>query len=290
MIRTLLSRYLPTEQKHALKAVYNGIKSRAIRLLASYTPAQLEEKFRELGIARNDAVLIHASFGQFTGFRGEPRQVIDCLLNVLGPGGHLFMVSMGFTSSAHDYLKSGKPFDVRRTVSRMGIISEIFRRREGVLRSANPLLPVLAWGPRAAWVIAGHDQIMHSSGAGSPFEKMLELDTKVLFFNVSFDVFTFIHYLEDRFKDSAPVPVYHPEPLETSMIDGNGRKQLLKAYVPHREAIRRRNFPVLRKALIRDGLLKQDRIGNTRLMIVKLTDALKHAARLVDQGTHFYHQ
>lgn len=290
MIRTLLSRYLPREQKHALKAAYNRFKSRAIRLLASYTPAQLEAKFRALGIARNDAILMHASFGQFTGFRGEPRQVIDCLLSIVGPDGHLFMMSMGFTSSGYDYLKSGKPFDVRRTVSRMGIVSEIFRRRDGVLRSANPLHPVLAWGPRAAWVISGHDQMPHSCGAGSPFEKMLELDTKVLFFDVSFGVFTFANYLEDRFKDSAPVPVYHPEPFETSIIDGNGQEQRVKTYVSHREAIRRRNFQVLANALIRDGLLRQERIGNTRLMLVKLTDALKDAARLVDQGTHFYHQ
>jgi aminoglycoside 3-N-acetyltransferase len=288
VIRTLLSRYLPREQKHALKAVYNGIKSRTIRLLASYTPAQLEAKFRELGIAQNHAVLMHASFGQFTGFRGEPWRVIDCLLKVLGPGGHLFMMSMAYTSSALDYLKSGAPFDVRRTVSRMGIISEAFRRRDGVLRSANSLHPVLAWGPKAEWVISRHDQMMHSCGAGSPFGKMLELDTKVLFFDVPFAVLTFAHYLEDRFKDSAPVPVYHPEPFQSLLIDRDGREQRVKVYAFHRNAIERRNFPVLEEALIRDGLLRRDKIGNTGLMIVKMTDALKHAQRLVDQGTHFY--
>jgi aminoglycoside 3-N-acetyltransferase len=288
VIRTLLSRYLPREHKRALKGAYNRIKSRAIQLLASYTPAQLEAKFRDLGIARNDAVLMHASFGQFTGFPGKPREVIDCLLNVLGPGGHLFMMSMGYSSSSHDYLKSGQPFDVRRTVSRMGIISEIFRRREGVLRSANPLHPVLAWGPKADWVIAGHDQLAYSCGAGSPFEKMLDLDTKVLFFDVPFTVFTFVHYLEDRFKDSAPVPVYHPEPLQSLLVDEDGRERRVKVYVFHRDAIERRNFPVLGKALIRGGLLKRDRIGNTGLMIVKMTDALKQGERLVDKGTHFY--
>jgi len=271
-----------------LKAAYNGIKSRAIRILASYTPAELEAKFRALGIARNNAVLMHASFGQFTGFQGGPKQVLDCLLNCLGPGGHLFMMSMGFTSSAYDYLKSGMPFDVRRTVSRMGIISETFRRREGVLRSANPLHPVLAWGPEAEWIISGHDQMTHSCGAGSPFEKMLELDTKVLFFDVPFAVLTFAHYLEDRFKDSAPVPVYHPEPIQSLLIDRDGRERRVEVYAFHRDAIERRNFPVLNEALIQAGLLKRDRIGNTRLMIVKMADALLHAERLVDQGTHFY--
>ena len=288
MVATLLSRYLTRTQKRELKAAYSQIKARVIRGVASYTPAQLEAKFRALGIAQDDAVLMHSSFSRFNGFQGNPGQVIDCLLNVVGPGGHLFMMSLAYTGSSHDYLKAGKPFDVRKTVSRMGIISEIFRKRRGVLRSANPLHPVLAMGPKTSWVISGHDQLSYSCGPGSPFEKMLEMDTKVLFFDVGFDVFTFIHYLEHRFKDSAPVPVYHPESLEALMINEDGREQRLKVYVFNREAIQRRNFPVLKQALMEDDLLKQDKIGNTRLLMVRLTDALRHAIRLVDQGTHFY--
>lgn len=288
MIKSLLLRHLTAGQKRALKQAYHRIKSRAVRLVASYTPARLEEKFRALGIAPDDAVLMHSAFSPFNGFQGEPRQVVDSLLSVLGPGGHLFMMSMAYTGSSREYLQVGKPFDVSRTVSRMGIISETFRRRDGTLRSANPLHPVLARGPRAEWVIAGHDRVSYSCGPGSPFEKMLELDTKVLFFDVPFAVFTFTHFLEDRFKDSAPVPVYHPEPLQARMIDARGREHRLELRVFGREAIERRNFPVLREALIRDGLLVRDRIGNTGLMLVRMADALRVAERLVEQGMHFY--
>ena len=167
MVTGLLSRHLSGAQKRALKAAYCKVKGQAVHLLASYTPAHLEAKFRSLGIVRDNAVLMHSTFSQFNGFQGNPRQVIDCLLNVLGPNGHLFMMSMAYTSSSYHYLKMAKPFDVRNTVSRMGIISEIFRRRPGVLRSANPLHPVLALGPRANWVIAGHDQVPYSCGRGS---------------------------------------------------------------------------------------------------------------------------
>ena len=46
--------------------------------------------------------------------------------------------------------------------------------------------------------------------------------------------------------------------------------------------------PNLKHTLMEDGVLKQDKIGNTRLMMVRTTDALRHAIRLVDQRTHFY--
>jgi aminoglycoside 3-N-acetyltransferase len=232
--------------------------------------------------------MMHSSFNSFTGFQGGPKDVIDCLLNVVGPQGHLFMVSLAYNSSSYDYLRSGNPFDIRRTVSRMGIISEAFRRRKHVLRSANPLHPVLAWGPQARWIVSGHDQLLYSCGPGSPFEKMLELDTKLFFFDVGFEYCTFEHYLEDRFKESAPFPIYYSNPLEAILIDEEGKTKSVKTYVFEPESSRRRNSSVLKEALLRDGLLKQDRIGNTKLMLVRTTDALKCVTRLVDQGAHFY--
>ena len=290
MFTALLSRQLSRAQKRALKSSYYKLKARVIHLVASYTPAQLEAKFRALGVARGDAVLMHSSFSQFNGFQGDPGQVIDCLLNVLGPQGHLFMMSMAYTSSSYDYLMVGKPFNVTTTVSRMGIITEVFRRRKHVHRSSNPLHPVLAFGPQAPSIVAGHDQLLYSCGPGSPFEKMLELDAKVLLFNVGFEYATFIHYLEDRFKESAPVPVYHPNPLEAVIIDEEGQKKSVKAYVFDREAIRRRHFSLLKGALIQGGFLRQGKIGNTKLMIIRTNGMLNCAKRLVDQGRHFFYR
>jgi aminoglycoside 3-N-acetyltransferase len=288
VVASALSRNLPHNYKRALKAAYGEIKGRAIRLLASYSPLDLEKAFRRLGLSPGDAVMMHSSFNLFTGFQGSPKNVIDCLLNVLGPEGHLFMMSLAYTGSSHDYLLAGNPFDVRLTGSRMGIISEAFRRRKHVLRSANPLHPVLAWGPQARWVVSGHDQLLYSCGPGSPFEKMLELNTKILFFDVGFEYCTFEHYLEDRFKDSSPLPVYKPDLFDVTWFDEEGKKKSMKTYVFEPESSRARNSSVLKKALLQAGFLKQDRIGNTTLMIVSMADALKCAARLVDQGTHFY--
>ena len=288
MDTSFLSRRLTNRQRRVLKAAYYGLKGRVVRLVASYTPAQLEAKLRGLGIAPNDAVLMHSAFSQFNGFQGTPGQVIDCVMNVVGPQGHLFMLSLAYTGSARDYLTTGKPFDVRRTVSQMGIVTETFRRREGVLRSANPLHPVLARGPQAERIVAGHEELPYSCGPGSPFEKMLELDTKVLFFDVGFEVFGFWHYLEHRFKDRAPVPLYSPVPLEGTLIDREGRERKLPLYVFDREAIRRRNYPALKTALLEAGSLVQARIGNSKLMLVRAADALRCTEALYEGGGTLY--
>lgn len=292
MIRIVDTRFLksfwPVAGERALRARIRQFRARAVQMALSYSTADLEETLQGLGIGRHDSVVMHSAFSHFNGFQGEPRQVIDCLLDVIGPGGHLFMMSMAYTGSSRDYLGEGTPFDVRRTPSRMGILSEAFRRRKGVVRSANPLHPVLAWGPRAEWVVAGHEDLPHSCGKGSPSEKMLELGTKALFFDVDLHYLTFMHYLEDLFQDSAPVPVYAAEPLSAEIIDRTGRRKTVSVFPFSREASAQRNFAVVYDALVRKGSVKRDRIGNTRMQVVSLQDVVGCATSLLERGIHIY--
>jgi aminoglycoside 3-N-acetyltransferase len=135
---------------------------------------------------------MHSAFNAFNGFSGGPQQIIDCVLNVIGDSGNLLMVSMADTGSTEDYLKAVETFDVIKTESSMGIITEIFRRKKDVVRSLNPAHPILAFGPDAKWIISDHDKTMYSCGKGSPFEKMLELNSK------AFPRHSFLMYLLEQ--------------------------------------------------------------------------------------------
>jgi aminoglycoside 3-N-acetyltransferase len=87
---------------------------------------------------------------RYDGFQGEARHVIDRILDVIRSSGHLMMVSMAFTGASRYYLAEGREFDERRTPSKIGMLSEAFRRRKGVLRSANPYrrLDYLDWAAK----------------------------------------------------------------------------------------------------------------------------------------------
>lgn len=271
-----------------LKDAARFVRYRAIRATLSYTPGELEASLRRLGIAEGDAIVMQSAFRPINGFTGDPRQVIDCILDILGPQGHLFMVSMPYAGSARSYLASGNPFDVRRTPSMMGMLSESFRRRPGVIRSANPLHPVLAWGPRAEWIVAGHEDLTHSCGPGSPYEKMLALNTRALLFDVGLEVLTFTHYLEHIFRDSAPVPVYTPDPMTAEIITLDGQRRAIPVYPFSTEAMRRRNFGILYDRLIDQGDVQRERVGNTELQLLALQSVIDSGALLIAEGTHIY--
>jgi aminoglycoside 3-N-acetyltransferase len=267
---------------------YIKAKRSIIKRFLSYTPSQFEEKMKEMGLTDGDSVYMHSAFNPFNGFLGGPLSIIDCIINVIGSSGNLMMVSMPSTEFTGDYLSRVNTFDVIKTESSMGIITEIFRRKKDVLRSLSPAHPILAFGPDAKWVISDHEKTMYSCGKGSPFEKILELNAKALFFDVPFWTMTFFHFLEDKFKDLSPIELYDDDPIESTVIDSNGSQITVKTYVFSEMARKRRSARALDHSLRSRNLMKTAKIGNTELILVNLSDVINCSQDLVNSGIHFY--
>ena len=200
------------------------------------------------------------------------------------------MVSTPYFCSTSDYLQKDPVFNVRKTPSRMGIISEIFRRKKGVLRSLHPTHPVLAYGKDAAWIVEGHEECVFPCGKNTPFDKFRSLNGKILFFDVPFRTFTFLHYLEDMIKDSLPFPVYTEEPFTVRVIDYNGKEFDVKTYAFSDTAVQTRKPEILKKNFLKENLLIKKRIGKTKLMIVSAEDAVLCAQKMMKNNIYFFTQ
>jgi aminoglycoside N3'-acetyltransferase len=257
-------------------------------MLFRHGPAELAEGFSRLGIHRGETLLVHSSFRHDRGFTGSPQDVVECLRAAVGDEGNLLMVSLPFRTSAYDYLKTDPVFDVRRTLSQMGIVSEIFRRRPGVLRSLHPTHPVLALGRDAAWLIRDHEKSTVPCGRETPFGKFRELGGKVLFYDVPFGTFTFIHHIEDLLAGSLPFSVYRDPPMPGRVVDENGRTLVVPTRVFSEEAVRRRRPELLERRLRSKKLISGVRVGRTRLMLLKSDDAVREAMDMAAEGEFFY--
>lgn len=277
----------PNQQKY-LKKKYLSLRARIIKEFYSYTREQLENALRNIGLEEGDTVLMHSSFSTFNGFKGSPAHVIDSVLNVIGNSGNLLMMSMDYTGSSYSRLQEGKPFNIKKSPSRMGIITEIFRRRENVLRSLNPIHPILAYGPQAEWLVNGHDKTLYSCGEGSPFEKIFEINAKILFFDVDVYVFTFLHYVEFLIKDRLPFNLYRENILDGIIIDSEGKEIKVRTYVFNSETVKKLNQDIVKKELIKNKMIKIDKIGNTEIMCVSARQVVDCARKMVNAGKHFY--
>jgi len=283
----LLSR-IPSDQKRYLRSTYRKYERLFVRTFRSYGPERLIACLRSLGIHEGDCVLLHSAFNLDNGFCGNIEALIDTFILALGKSGTLLMVSLPFRSSSYEYLSTLDCFDVRSTPSQMGLLSEQFRRRPGVLRSLHPTHPVLAYGPKADWIVADHERCPYPCGPGTPFEKLLSLDGAVLFFDVPFSTFTFVHYLEHLMRDRLPFPLYSEKVFQVPVIDHAGAHRTVAVAVFSQDAIRRRRFPLLEAELRRRRMLREQRLGNTQILSVHASDAVECAQDMAQRNTFFY--
>lgn len=104
----------------------------------------LVNDFKALGIKPGMSLLTHSSLRRVGPVDGGADTVIDALLEVLGPEGTLMMSTVGGNVNPEQPV-----FDVRNTPCTVGTLANVFRKREGVIRSLHPVHSVCALGPKA---------------------------------------------------------------------------------------------------------------------------------------------
>jgi aminoglycoside 3-N-acetyltransferase len=281
MLKKTVASFLTDRHKRAIRSRFNQAKQRFVRAFLSYDAAKLRAALHSAGIGAGDTLLVHSNFEPDSGFLGSPQDLVNALADAV-PQGNLLMVSIPFRGAAYDYLALNKPFNVRKTMSMMGLATEMFRRREGTLRSMHPTHPVLAYGKDAAWLVADHERCLYPCGVGSPFEKVHRLHGKLLFFDVSFQSITFFHYVEDLLKDRLPFPVYGERLFSVAAVDANGANHVVQTYAFNKEV--RRAAGKLEAEMQRQGLIRDGRVGNSRFQVATTADVVACFTAMVEAG------
>lgn len=173
-----------------------------------HTRAYLAGGFRDLGVAPGDVVMVHASLRAVGEVAGGPDQVHLALEDVLTPDGTLIMyagcpryydeVGRGNLTpeQERDVLDKLPPFDpeTARSARDHGALVELFRTSPGV-RVNRHVARFVVWGKHADYVIA-QQPWDYAFGAGSAFERFVQLDGKILLLGCDHDNVTFLHYAE----------------------------------------------------------------------------------------------
>ena len=152
-----------------LSTLKDWAKAQAARTIWAYGPDELVTRLRKIGVTPGSTLMFHSSWRPHNGFQGKPADVVRALKAAVGEGGLLVMPSMPYHNmSSAQWLAKGKPMNVLRSPSMMGLVSEVFRRSEGVQRSLSLSHPLLAWGRDAAAFVEGHERAERSFGDASP--------------------------------------------------------------------------------------------------------------------------
>jgi aminoglycoside 3-N-acetyltransferase len=273
--------------KQPLKNLRSELRHIYARIFYPCDAAMLLASLKGLGINQDDTVFVHSSYNAFRGFNGKPSDVISALENAVGPGGTILMPSMPFTGTAIEYVRSGAITDLRSTPSRMGMVTEVFRRQKGTLRSISATHPVLGRGAKAATIIAGHEHASSPCGSGSPFSKLLEVDGKILFLGASIDSMTFFHYLEEKFETQLRASPFTSDYFNLE-VRSNGKSVFVKTRLFDPALARRRQVSLLLPELQAIKGLSRARVGVVSLLLIRARSVCQAFEAVLKKGECFY--
>lgn len=181
------------------------------------TQAQLVADLRNsCKVKLGDTIILHSSYKKIGPVTGGPMAVVKALKEAVGPEGTLLLPV--FSSPTPDRI-----FKIKRTPSRVGLITEAFRRSDGVIRSKHPTHSVAAWGKRAAEFTAGHEKCSGGLGVDSPFHKAAKAGSDVLMLGCNLTTLSLIHVGESIVRAPYLGKVFYPGYDRTfTLVDYDG--------------------------------------------------------------------
>jgi len=244
-----------------------------------------QRDLRVLGIDPGMVVFVHSAFDQMGSIAATPFEIASALCELVGENGTVAMPTFPMRGRSQHYLDLGLTFDVRRTPSQSGIVTEVFRRMRGTCRSLHPTHPVAARGLHATFVTDSHWRSSTPFDEHSPFARLLTKGAWVLRLG-QFDAMTFRHLADHRLQQRIPFPIYHDLEMVVTTIDATGavRPMTTRAHNPRLRARCSAVIDDLRRA----GGVRETRIG---LLPVSLVDGRQYVAAYeagIDRGVVTY--
>ena len=265
----------PWEQEwRATQTVGNGTVTRI-----AIAPSDVTNALLSIDVRKGSTVLVHPDAivaAQFPPMAAEQRLdlLIETIESAIGPSGTLVIPAFSYSFA------KGEIFDVLNTPSAVGMVSERFRTRPGVLRSADPIFSFAGRGPLARELCA--IPAKECFGSESVFAALHRWNADIVDLGCSMSRGgTFVHYVETahgvdyRYRKvfSGTVVLSNRETCECSVVY-NVRDLTRKSAGDLRR---------LQERLADDGKLRSVNVGRSRITAVAANDLFDTAWKMLEE-------
>lgn len=172
------------------------------------------------GVDRNGVLIVHSSFAKLSraGWRAE--DACAAFLKAM-PNGTVMMPTMTWRTVT----PQNPVFDVLRTPSHTGVLTEVFRTQFATDRSLHPTHSVAGCGPLAERLLSYHHRGTTPCPASSPYGLLRDYPASILLLEVGLESCTAFHHAEEIVAvDHYVRPVSESEAYDLIDRDGTVHK------------------------------------------------------------------
>ncbi len=205
IIKTILNPSVRSKVKRMKRKMRNALKCADKTSLSDFRRILTDE----LGLSQGDKIFVTSAFANLNAQGYSPKDAIKVMMEIVGDEG-LIMMPYYPPMNSMEWVRKGEVFEMGKTVSGMGVMTNVFAGMEGVQMSEHPLKSVCAWGKDVSRYITDHYKDVDPYGDNTPYGRLLaDGHSKSLCLGVvNLPMF---HAIED--KNQAPDTLYYDERL-----------------------------------------------------------------------------
>lgn len=233
--------------------------------------------FRELGVSKGDVLLVHSSYKSFGEVEGGPEIVIKALLEILTEIGTLIVPTFNY-----DFCE-GKPFDVLKTPSKMGIITKIIMENSESKRTLDPVFSFSIMGKHRDYL--ANLRYTHSFGTDSMFAKLRELNAKIMIIGLLYNPsMTFFHHVEEM----KGCDYRYFKEFQGEITDHNRDVKQGKIVLYVRDIDRgvTNSLDEMGFIMEKEGIIKKKIIGNSEVKLMKAREVFERTTNEMEKNPH----
>ena len=252
--------------------------------IVTVTKEDIKASALKLGIKDGDSVIVHSSLKSLGYVEGGADAVIDGFLEAVGKDGTLIFPTLCSQDWKHVYENwhMDAPSDV-------GYITNVFRKREGALRSNQATHSVAAMGKDAVYFTETHGQSGLRPGIygetpfaeDSPWQKMYNRNTKNVMLGVPMMYCTMRHLAEYVFVNESLEAISHLEEYESM-------KEALWYYGKEPRVWPHIYSNTVCETLMERGLVSTSVCGNATLLCVESKTFADFCRNLLEEADERY--
>lgn len=157
-----------------------------------HTLASLLDDLKRLGVGPGDRLLVHSSMKAIGAVQGGAETVLDALIHAVRDG--LLLLP---THTWQEWNNPGGIYDPAQEPSCVGILTELFRRRPGVIRSWHPTHSIAGIGAEAGAFLAGEELTRTPCPRAGCWGRLYDVGARILFLGAPLRTNTFLHSVEE---------------------------------------------------------------------------------------------
>lgn len=160
--------------------------------IANYNKQQLKDQLKSMGLKGDETILIHSSMKAIGAVDGGADTVLDAWMEYFKDGLLLLPTHTWKTVNADNPV-----YNPYTTPSCVGLLTNMFMKRDGVIRSLHPTHSMSGYGKNAAEYLAGEEYNNTPCTPGGCYDRLKEVGGKVLLVGVGHERNTYIHSVEE---------------------------------------------------------------------------------------------